>query len=235
MLKLVLGLTVSLLLTSGCQVVDDNAHDDGIRDRPEFSFEYQGVGGDGMIDQTLSIANSSPDIGAAPRLSFVALDEDGQPLTAVEVGTIYGSDRGLVVAPADFEVFDILTFSGTGADLVEDVAVTVEEVQMFPDAGSAYPVVEYVGTDGEVVPDAFGAHTVRVENPGISDYDVRLVGIEWGFPPPGRPQQALRSTFIGEITEVSAGESADIVLPARMRGRFGSLKVYISVDVPATG
>jgi hypothetical protein len=230
-LRTFLSLVASLLITSGCQALDD-VLDEGRGDEPELSFQYEGVGGEGMIDQTLGITNSPQDVGAVPTLSFVALDDDGEPLETVEVGTIYGSDRGLVAAPADFEVFDILTFHGQGAHKVEDVEVTMEGVETFADAGSAYPEVEYFGTEGEVVPDAFAADIVRVDNPGSSDYAVRLVGIEWGVPPPGRPQQALRSEFIGDVTEVAAGESADIVLPARLRGQFGSLKVYISTAAP---
>jgi hypothetical protein len=74
------------------------------------------------------------------------------------------------------------------------------------------------------------AESVRVMNPGAQDYVVRLVGIEWDVPAPGRPQQALRVTPVAEPTEVRADSTADVVIPARLRGRFDSLKGYISTS-----
>lgn len=182
-----------------------------------------------MIDQTVTITNSS-DVAAVPTLSFVALDDEGRQLEQVDVSTVFGSDRGMVVAPAQFEVFDILRFEGTGADRVADVAVAVEAIRSFEDTGIAYPEVEYLDAAGRTAPTPSQAEIVRVQNPGRQDYVVRLVGVRWGVPTAGRPQQARRVTAVGDPVTVRANDVTDVVVPAAMRGRVDSLKSYISTD-----
>lgn len=196
----------------------------------DLQLDYRGRADAGMIDQTVSITNLSATSAAAPTLSFVALDASGEPLEGVSVTTLFGSDRGQVVVPAAADVFDILRFEGTGADRVEDVEATVEEVRTLGDMGSAYPEVEYLDGAGRPVESTFDAARVRVRNPGAKGYTVRVVGIEWTQPPPGRPQQALGATPLGEAVEVDADSTVEVAIPVRLRERFGSLKAYISTD-----
>jgi hypothetical protein len=217
----------ALSLLVGCGTTFDRPRADD--SEVQLSFDYVAVGGDAMMDQTLGITNSSSGTAAVPTLSFVALDAEGQPLTEVTVGTAYGSDRGLVVAPANYEVLDVLTFEGRGADRVEDVAVTVDAVRTLDGSDTWYPDVEYLDADGRTVPSAIEASTARVTNPGSQDYVVRLVGIEWNAPPPGRPQQARRVVPLEKPVLLPAGDSVDIAVPAHEQGNFGSLKAYISV------
>ncbi|MFF3460148.1 hypothetical protein ACFYXH_38810 [Streptomyces sp. NPDC002730] len=62
---------------------------------------------------------------AVPVLSFSALDKNRQVLPQVKVSTVYGSDRGNLVAPYGTSI-DILRFSGPGEHDVSDVRVTVQ-------------------------------------------------------------------------------------------------------------
>ncbi|KAA1416443.1 hypothetical protein F0U44_19220 [Nocardioides humilatus] len=218
-----------LLLTSGCAGLDLQKPGEQASEDTDLAFDYVAVGGTGTIDQTLTITNSS-DEAAVPTLSFVALDSSGRPLPRVEVSTVYGSDSGLVVAPADYEVFDILRFEGAGADRVEDVDVTVESVDSFPDAGTVYPTIDYLSSSGRSVPYPSQAATVRVKNPGAHDYAVRLVGIAWNRPAPGHSQQAQSVTPVGSLVKVPAGRSVDVPVPAHLRAGFDSLKCYISTN-----
>lgn len=195
----------------------------------DLTFAYFGVADAGSIDQTLTITNPSSDLAVVPTLSFQALDENRNPLPDVTVKTIFGSDKGLVVAPANYEVFDILRFEGVGTERVNDIKVTVDAVQTSDDSGTIYPEVEYLDAEGRSVQYPYEAHAVRVRNAGASDYVVRLVGIRWNVPSQGRPQQARSVTAVGEPSSVGANSDIEIPLPARAVGRFDSLKAYISI------
>jgi hypothetical protein len=217
-----LTIAAVVLFTMGC-----TGPADGPAPKAELqanlSFAYFGVAETGMIDQTVTITNSA-DVAAIPTLSFVALDDEGRQIKHV------GSDQGLVVAPAQFEVFDILRFEGDGAERVADVAVAVEAVTSVADKGMAYPEVEYLDATGRTVPTPTLADIVRVTNPGRQDYVVRLVGVRWDVPPAGRPQQARRVSAVGEPVSVRANDATDVTVPAPMRGTLDSLKAYISTE-----
>lgn len=96
------------------------------QDEIDLRFAYSRIAESGSIDQTVTITNPSKDLAAIPTLSFRALDQNAEPLQGVSVTTAFGSDKGLVVAPANYEVFDILRFQGAGSERVADVKVTVE-------------------------------------------------------------------------------------------------------------
>lgn len=222
-----LSLAAVLVLTLGCTAPDDPAP--SAEHEADLTFDYFDVAEAGTIDQTVTITNSSG-AAAVPTLSYVALDDEGRPLEHVDVSTAFGSDRGLVVAPAQYEVFDILRFEGSGTERVEDVEVAVEAVRSFEDSGTVYPEVEYLDAAGRSVPTPALAETVRVQNPGAQDYVVRLVGIQWDFPAAGQSQQARRVTPVGGPVSVRANDATDVLIPASMRGKFDSLKGYISTD-----
>ena len=225
--KRLLPLVPVLLLALGCSASPDRSGADAAP-TVDLAFDYFAVAETGMIDQTVTIANSSADTAAVPTLEFVALDGEGQPIEGVDVGTVFGSDRGLVVAPANYEVFDILRFDGVGADRVEDVEVVIESVSTFDESGTVYPEVEYLDGGGRAVPAPALARTVRVRNPGAHDYVVRLVGIQWNAPAPGRSQQARRVTPVGAPVAVPAKDTADVRVPHGLGGHLDSLKAYIS-------
>lgn len=58
-----------------------------------------------------------------PTLSFRAIDKNDQVLPHVKVSTVFGSDRGTLVA-SQGDGYDILRFSGPGQHDVADVEVT---------------------------------------------------------------------------------------------------------------
>lgn len=196
---------------------------------PQLAFAYFGKAPAGKIDQTITITNPSTDTAVVPRISYLALDETGQPLDGVTVTTLYGSDQGLVVAPANYEVFDILQFTGSGTVRVDDVRAEVESSDVYADDGMVYPEIDYVDANRESVPSPFQARAVQVVNPGFQDYAVSLIGISWDIPDPGRPQQARRSTPIAEQVPVGASDTTYVSVPPAMRGQFDSIKAYISV------
>lgn len=220
-------LVATLLLTAGCSPTGDDAG--GAEAARDLTFEYFGVADSGMIDQTLTIQNDSAD-AVTLTVSLVALDNAGNPLETVRVGTVYGSDRGLVTAPARFEVFDILTFNGVGADRVADVDVQVQSVRTSDDRGMAYPALEYLDAHDQIVPTPDLAKKVQIQNSGSQDIVVRLVGIEWNMPSPGRSQQALRVTSVGEPVVVPAHNATSVAVPLNMQGTFDSLKGYLSTE-----
>jgi hypothetical protein len=125
----------ALFLAVGCSAQNSGPGSDASRE-PDLRFEYFGVEETGTIDQTVTITNLSKTSAAIPTLSFVALDSAGRPLEDVTVSTVFGSDQGHVVAPADYEVFDVLRFDGPGSDRVEDVDVTVDAVRSLEDSGT---------------------------------------------------------------------------------------------------
>ncbi|KQP82382.1 MULTISPECIES: hypothetical protein [unclassified Aeromicrobium] len=232
-------ITVALLslALAGCTGSNDpseSSTNQPADDAVDLRFAYSGVSDEGTIDQTLTITNTSRTLSAAPTLSFVALDSDSEPMTDVSVTTVFGSDRGLVVAPANYEVLDILRFEGPGSGDVEDVEVTVEGMRTAEDAGTAYPEVDFLDAQGEPVDRPYEARTARVSNPGRSDYVVRLVGITWNRPAEGESQQALTVSPVGEPTRLAARSEADVRLAPTDVATYDSVKVFIAVEQRAS-
>lgn len=196
----------------------------------DLRFAYSRIADAGTIDQTISIANPSIDLAAIPTLSFQALDANSNPLAAVSVKSVFGSDRGLVVAPANYEVFDILRFEGSGSERVADVKVTVKTMRTVEDSGTTYPEVDYLDAQGRPVQHAQEARAVRVRNAGASGYVVRLVGIRWDQPFAGRSQQARDVAAVGGPVQLAAGSDIEVPIAPGADTHFDSLKAYISIE-----
>ncbi|MGW6916910.1 hypothetical protein ACWGB8_24245 [Kitasatospora sp. NPDC054939] len=176
-----------------------------------LSFGYQAHGESEYIDQTLSIRNDGP-TSVAPTLVITAVDGAGKDLPDVRVTTAYGSDRGgLVVQPGDG--YDVLAFSGAGADRVKDVRVTVKEAapEQLPADASA---VRATPADAAGRPmskfDAF--HQVVLTNPNTAPVSVRIVYLVYDAPKPGASQQVAEAVAIGGLTTVPAGSTASVTV-----------------------
>lgn len=236
MLRAMVSVVLLVLALGGCAESDvpPGGSGAGSSQSPDseidLRFAYFGVADTGMLDQTVTITNPSTDFSATPTLSFQALDANSNPLIGVSVTTVFGSDKGLVVAPANYEVFDILRFEGADAGDVKDVKVTIEKMLTVEDSGTTYPEVDYLDAQGHSVEYPYEAHTVRVSNPGASDYVVRLVGITWNRPLEGRSQQALTVSAVGDPVRVAARNDADVNLTPEAVAKYDSLKAYISIE-----
>lgn len=195
----------------------------------DLRFAYFGIADSGTIDQTLTITNPSKEDAVVPTLSFEALDASFEVLPDVVVTTAFGSDQGLVLAPANYEVFDILRFEGAGSGRVADVRVTVNAAQIVPDTGLIYPEVDYLDATGMSVDYPYEATAILIRNPGQNDTVVRVVGIRWDQPGAGRSQQARKVSIIGEPVRVPVQDEVVVKLKAQHVGRFDSLKAYLSV------
>lgn len=192
-----------------------------------FEFTYEQFGGEDSIDQALRITNRD-DRAIALTLGFVALDEAGKPLPAVDVQTVYGRQEGDMIVPANAESIDILMFDGPGSDEVDDVRVTVEKAQPVSGPIAAYVPVDRIGPDGTIVAPYESYDKVRLTNDDDVPAQVRLVGIVWGRPAKGESQQALEVIPFGELSQVPAGESIEVAVPRDVQERAGSIKSYAS-------
>jgi hypothetical protein len=201
-----------------------------------LSFKYVGdTGVDETMNQQVRIENTSRR-SVVPVLSFTALDKNHQILPQVTVSTVYGSDRGNLVA-AYGTSYDILRFSGTGAHDVADVRVQVESVTTAQIRAGIHEVKTQAldGAGHEVTKfDRFSA--VRLTNEDDFPVSVRIAYILWDQPPKGVTQQAAEVTPVGGVTEVPAhgtavvqvtGEAAAAV-ERNSGGPAVSLKAYNS-------
>ena len=226
--KLVAALVVVLLVTS-CAGASTTSRDESQAVADQLVFGYRADGGAGNMDQLLALGNDS-DSHALPRLTLVALDKDGQALDGVKVSTLFGSDRGLVLVPAGGTAYDIVKFTGPGTNRVEDVRVTVASLEVTEASSVEPPEVGYLANGGRSVNRPWLADTFRVSNPGDHDYAVRLVGIVWARPLPGRPQQADDVIPLGGPVVVPAHGSIVIPTTPDARNHIGSAKAYITSE-----
>ncbi|WP_369185534.1 hypothetical protein [Streptomyces sp. Y1] len=200
-----------------------------------LSFRYHALGKQEFIDQTLSIGNRGR-TSVAPTLAITAVDGSGKDLPDVRVTTAYGSDRGsLVVQPGGG--FDVLAFSGAGADQVADVRVTVKESAP-ADLPADASLVEAEPADAAGRPmskfDAF--EQVVLNNPNTTAVSVRVVYLVYDEPQPGKSQQAVEAVPIGGLTTVPAGGTAAVPVSGEAKaavqkyahGPAVSVKVYFS-------
>lgn len=194
-----------------------------------LAFQFQSKAPAGAIDQTLTIRNR--DNGAlAGVLAITPLDASGNKIAGVTVHTAFGSDRGLVVVPADTLVNDVLTFRGPLAHRVKDVAVKL--TRTIPVTGvtvTTPPVVERFDRDGSPVGKGEPFDSFRVSNDSTGAVAARVVLLEYDKPPPGQPQQAIRVTKLTGLLKLEPHASRQIRLPAGLRDHaVGSLKSYLS-------
>ncbi len=188
---MVAGLVATLLL-AGCGLLTPPSPASLLR------FQFTPVTGTGYMNQTLTIYNDSARM-VAPTLEFTALDATGRPLPAVQVTTVYGSDRGrLVVAPGGG--LDVLIFAGEGARLAEDVAVSVRAAERVDaPAVGVEPIVAPVDDSGRVVDRNSPFAAVSLRNEDSEPMHVRLVYIIWTEPEGIERQQAERVVPIGDL------------------------------------
>lgn len=201
-----------------------------------LSFAYVGDSGeDETINQTLQITNDLP-TSVVPLLSFKALDKHDRVLRGVKVSTIYGSDRGELVAPYGASL-DILRFSGPGQHDVADVRVTVRRMTVASIPAGRHPVTTQAldGRGHEITRfERFSA--VKLTNEDGIPVSVRIAYVVWDQPPKGVTQQAVEVTAIGGLTKVPAHGTAIVhvrgkAATAVARNSYGpavSIKAYNS-------
>ncbi|MFE9959970.1 hypothetical protein [Micromonospora sp. NPDC005299] len=190
-LRVVAGLVATLLL-AGCGLLT--------RPRPAslLRFQFAATTGDGYMNQLLTIYNDSTAM-VAPTLEFTAIDATGGPLPTVKVTTVYGSDRGrLVVAPGGG--VDVLIFTGEGAQVAEDVAVSVRTAERVDaPVADVEPIVAPVDDSGRVLDRNSQFAAVSLRNEDSEPMSVRLVYIIWTVPEGDQRQQAERVVPVGDL------------------------------------
>ncbi|MEU6240131.1 hypothetical protein [Streptomyces sp. NPDC047024] len=173
-----------------------------------LSFRYVGDSGvDETMNQQLEIKNALPE-SLAPVLSFTALDKNEHVLPHVKVSTVYGSDRGNLVAPYGVSV-DILRFSGPGEHDVADVRVTVRSTTEARIPAGAHDVTtQALDSHGREISRFERFSAVRLTNEDDVPASVRIAYILWDQPPKGVTQQAVEVTAVGGLTQVPAHGTA---------------------------
>jgi hypothetical protein len=173
-------------------------------DGSSLSFEYQGRGPSGTIDQTLAIGNDS-DVTLAPVLRLTALDADGRPMPGVTVTTVYGSDRGEVAVPAE-GALDILRFAPEERiGEVVDVRAEVDSTSPTSAEGGEPVEVSVLSGDGQESSKELPFAALSLDNPNPEAARVRVVHLVYDDPPPGRSQQVVSVILLAGPVEVPAG------------------------------
>lgn len=192
-----LALTAAITL-GGCGLVDQAGGDD-LSDGLSFSFER--VGGQGYMDQTLSIVNEERQ-SLVINADVEAVDASGDALLDVRVEFVYGSmAANMVIAPG--ENIDLLVFDGPGTAAVDDVRVT--RLEATPVDASAWPTpVDAIPLDDDERPLDYPADfsKIALRNPNDESTDVRVVAIIWDNPETGQPQQAQEVIDLSQLITV---------------------------------
>lgn len=240
------AVVVSWALLSGCGPAAPagearNAHTSesgSVSDVPSLALSFRYVGDSGVdetMNQQLLINNALAD-SLVPVLSFKALDKHDHVLPGVKVSTVYGSDRGNLVAPYGTSI-DILRFSGPGKHDVKDVRVTVRSMTQarFP-AGSHEVTTQALDSHGREIERFARFSAVRLTNENNFPASVRIAYILWDQPPKGVTQQAVEVTAVGGLTLVPAHGTAVVKVSGKAaaavaRDSYGpavSIKAYNS-------
>ncbi|MCW3820286.1 hypothetical protein ONA91_38240 [Micromonospora sp. DR5-3] len=220
---------LATLLLAGCGLV--------ARPRPAATlrFEFAATTGDGYMNQLLTIYNDSTQM-LAPTLEFTALDATRSPLPTVKVTTVYGSDLGKLVVPPGGGV-DVLIFTGEGAQLAEDVVVSVRATETVKaPAVHVEPVVTPVDESGHVLDRNSRFTAVSLCNDDSEQMSVRLVYIIWAYPEGDQRQQADQVVPVGDLIVVPPKQTTLVPVAGEARtamagaaGRFPtSIKAYLS-------
>ncbi|MGW4295650.1 hypothetical protein ACWEH1_21725 [Micromonospora chersina] len=222
------GLVVTLLF-AGCGLVARPGAASLLR------FEFAPTTGDGYMNQLLTIYNDGTRL-LAPTLEFTALDAARNPLPAVRVSTVYGSDRGSLVVPPGGGV-DVLVFSGEGALSAEDVTVSVRtaEVVDAPVVG-VEPVVTPMDDSGRALDRNSRFTAVSLRNDDSEPMSVRLVYIVWTEPEGDERQQAEQVVPVGDLIVLPPKQNTLVPVTGAARtavegaaGRVpASIKAYLS-------
>jgi len=204
-------LALAGLLPAGCGLVPVVAPRPAL---PKLEIQYVASSGEGRMNQLLGITNLGPR-SYVPVLKLSAVDELGIKLPDVTVSTIYGSDRGGLVAPTHTVVFDVLRFTGAHADQVADVRATVLRASRvtYPEMKTELVVTPFDAAGDEVTRNDLFTR-VRIGNDNDQPLTVRLVYIVWNDPPEGRTQQADHTEPIGDLVTVPAYGETDVSLAA---------------------
>ncbi|MCP3782218.1 hypothetical protein NLX85_02385 [Micromonospora sp. A3M-1-15] len=226
--RVVAGLVATLLL-AGCGLVTPP------RPASLLRFEFAATTGDGYMNQLLTIYNDGTRL-LAPTLEFTALDAARSPLPAVQVTTLYGSDRGRLVVPPGGGV-DVLVFAGEGAELAEDVAVSVRTAEAVEaPVVDVEPVVTPMDDSGRVLDRNSPFTAVSLRNDDSEPMSVRLVYIVWTEPEGDQRQQAEKVVPVGDLIVVPPKQSTLVPVTGAARtavagaaGRVpASIKAYLS-------
>lgn len=220
-------LVVSTLALAGCALSSADGGE-GTDPRVELSFSYEAEGGEGYLDQTLTIANQGGAAGV-PDLDLVALDDRGEPMPDVEVVTAFGSDRGEQVVPAFTEVIEVLKFKGPGAADVADVAVTVADpgtLDVSPPPANDIRIKRFDITGKTDSDNTLGS--VLVTNTYDEPIRVQVVGIELAPADAGEPQHFQRVSPLAGPLDLAPGEKVRERVADRYRTRFyGTVRAYL--------
>ncbi|MDO9456145.1 hypothetical protein [Nocardioides sp.] len=218
----------SALSLTGCTLPQADGKDEPAPIGVELSFAYQADGGEGFIDQTLTIANNG-DAAGAPDLDIVAVDAQGVVLPDVEVVTAFGSDRGEQVVPAYTEVIEVLKFKGPDAADVADVEVTVTAPGTLPnDLPKANDIkVKRFDISGSTRSEnTLGS--VLVANTYDKPIRVMVVGIEYAPVEGGEPQHFQRVSPLAGPIDLEPGEKVRERVADKYRTRFyGSVRAFL--------
>ncbi|MWA04952.1 hypothetical protein F8568_032225 [Actinomadura sp. LD22] len=225
------GLGVLLVST----VIIDSLSSDS---EPQLAFEYKRISAPGYMDQLLTMTNYGF-TAVAPTLQLDPLDRAGHVLHGITVRTAYGSDRGLVVLPPRSTGGDVLAFDGPGSRNVAGVRVTVRHRERSKQPARAARELEArPSRDGTSTEPGQDFDTVLLHNTNGFRVAVRLVCIIWEDPPPGAPQQMVRSLPIGDLVSIAPYDEARVPVTGTVRHLAqdcGSVKAYYSSpDTPST-
>ncbi len=223
------------MLAAGVLAAGCGSPETGERVEPDdkLGVDYRRLGGEGFIDQTITI-RSSYSVVVALTLRFEPLDESGEPLPGLRVETAYGSDEGRLLIPPDGSL-DILAFRGKGARRVRDVRTTVAQLKSSVGEPPDDPIeAEPLNAAGQEVDYTVPFASVRLLNPNPVPVDVRAVAILYERPPPGAAQQFLSVASLSGLREVPANGEVEVEIPKKelkaTRGYagWGSVKAYLS-------
>lgn len=224
-----LGVLVAVaVVTTGCSLPSADSTTEPAPRGVELAFSYQADGGEGYIDQALTITNSGPAAGA-PDLDLVALDDQGAALPEVEVVTAFGSDEGEQVVPAFTAVIEVLKFKGPGAADVADVEVGVADpglVAADPPPANAIKVKRF-GVSGRS-DDESTLGSVLVANTYDEPITVKVVGLEFAPAAPGEDQHFKQVSELAGPLTLQPGEKVRERVAEKYRARFfGSVRAYL--------
>ena len=197
------------------------------RRRSPLTITYTAKGAGGAHDQQVVLANGT-EAALRPVLRFVPHDFYGRALPNVEVGTVLGIDRGLVVAPAGLSAVDLLHFHGEGARNVRAVEVHVESMEevALPDVTAP---VEAVMIDlderATLAPEEFWG--VGVVNRNEVPVSVSLTLVELEDKVGDAPRQASDAVTLQDPVEVAASSHEVVWLPEDVRGRFHAVLAHV--------
>ncbi|MEU3464461.1 hypothetical protein ABZ721_31475 [Streptomyces sp. NPDC006733] len=137
-------------------------------------------------------------------LEFTALDAHGRVLPRVQVDTVYGSDRGSLVAAYGYAI-DILRFSGQGEHQVTDVRVAVRSVTTARiRSGLHYASAQAQDSTGKNVSKFSRFSSITVTNLDDFPVSVRIVYLVYDQPAKGQTQQATTVVPIGGLLLIPA-------------------------------